>query len=424
VIADDNQNVFAKKWGRVSLEQWKPSQQIGVGYLDISPRIKELVQEVLDSNRLSYGPFSRRFENKLAHLHGCTHGVVSNSGTSALHVALAALMERHGWHPGDEVIVPAVTFVATANVVLQLGLKPIFVDVDPDTYNIDAELIPQAISPKTRCIIPVHLCGLPADMARIVQLASQNSLEIIEDSCETMFVSVAGKPVGSHGSIGCFSTYVAHLLVTGVGGLSITNDAELSVLMRSLCNHGRHPAYIAIDDDQGKTEVELDELVDTRFLFERVGFSYRITELEAAIGLGGLEEHQVSLARRRQNAEVMTAELASLRNAGLIKTPVIPPGFEHAFMVYPLVVAHQENRNPLIRHLEQAKIETRPLMPLVNQPVYRRLYGDLEEVLPVAKMLNRQGFYIGCHQGIGERETSYIVRTIKSFFSGRSGQDH
>jgi perosamine synthetase len=403
------------------LDNWTPAQQIGVGHLNLSSRAKELVQEVLDSNRLSYGPFSRAFENDLAQIHGCKYGVLSNSGTSALHVALAALMERNRWVAGDEIIVPSVTFVATANVVLQLGLKPVFVDVDPRTYNIDCDQIPNAISSKTRCIIPVHLCGLPADMGKIGELAKQHGLEVVEDSCETMFASVAGKPVGSHGTVGCFSTYAAHLLVTGVGGLSTTNDPDLAVVMRSLCNHGRDPSYIAIDDDQDQSSLELENIIDRRFLFERVGFSYRITEIEAAIGLAALEERDANLARRRKNAEEMTQGLAELSTMGILNTPTIPPNFEHSFMVYPLVVGEQNARGPLVKHLERANIETRPLSPLVNQPVYRRLFGDLEAELPVARMLNRQAFYIGCHPGIGERETFYIVRTIKSFFMRQRG---
>lgn len=401
------------------MENWAPSGQIGVGYLSLSSRSKELVQEVLDSNRLSYGPFSRSFERTLAHIHGCQYGVLSNSGTSALHVALAALMERHAWAPGDEVIVPAVTFVATANVVLHLGLRPVFVDVDPHTYNIDCEQIAGAISGRTRCIMPVHLCGLPADMPRVMQIAAEHELEVVEDSCETMFASVAGKPVGSHGTIGCFSTYTAHILTTGVGGLSITDDPELALVMRSLCNHGRHPSYIAIDDDQYEPGQPLADVVDKRFLFERIGFSYRITEIEAAIGLAALEEREACLAQRRLNAEALTKGLADLDSVGLLRTPTVPAGFEHAFMMYPLVVGQPAARSALIDHLEAAGIETRPLSPLVNQPVYRRLFGDLEAGLPVARILNRQAFYVGCHHGMGERETSYVVRTIRSFFASR-----
>jgi perosamine synthetase len=371
---------------------------------------------------LSYGPFSREYERVLARIHGCDYGVASNSGASALHVALAALMEHDGWAAGDEVIVPAVTFVATANVVLQLNLRPIFVDVNPETFNIDCDQIPQAISDRTRCVIPVHLCGLPAEMGRIIQIANQYGLQVVEDSCEAMFVGVDGKPVGSHGAIGCFSTYAAHILVTGVGGLSTTNDPALCRIMRSLCNHGRDPSYIAMDDDQGQSDLALRDIVDKRFLFQRLGFSYRVTEIEAAIGLAGIEEREANLTRRRSNAEAMTRDLAELSAMGLLKTPTIPPNSEHAFMVYPLVVGDQESRDALLQHLERANIETRPLMPLVNQPVYRRLFGDLEAQLPVARMLNRQGFYIGCHPGMGERETSYIVGTIQSFFMPQRAQ--
>src|SRR3712207_6174410 len=191
----------------------------------------------------------RRFEQEFAELHGCRFGVMSNSGTSSLQVALQALKERHGWEDGDEVIVPAVTFVATSNIVLHNRMTPVFVDVLPDTYNIDPARIEARITERTRAIVPVHLFGLPADMDPILELARAHDLKVIEDSCEAMFATYRGRPVGSFGDVACFSTYVAHFLVTGVGGLGTTNDGELAVAMRSLINHGRDSIYLSIDDD-------------------------------------------------------------------------------------------------------------------------------------------------------------------------------
>jgi perosamine synthetase len=194
---------------------------IGVGTFTASPLAKRLVMEALSNNRLSYGPMMQRFETELARMHGCRFGIMSNSGTSALLLALQALKELHGWADGDEVIVPAVTFVATANIVLHNRMVPVLVDVDRLYYELRPELIEQAITPRTRAIIPVHLFGQPADMEPIVAIARRHSLKIIEDSAETMFASCNGKRVGSLGDIGCFSTYVAHLIVTGVGASTL-----------------------------------------------------------------------------------------------------------------------------------------------------------------------------------------------------------
>ena len=212
---------------------------IGVGTFTASPLAKQLVMEALSNNRLSYGPMMQRFETELAGLHGCRFGIMSNSGTSALLLALQALKELHGWADGDEVIVPAVTFVATANIVLHNRMVPVLVDVDRLYYELRPELIEQAITPRTRAIIPVHLFGQPADMEPIIAIARKHSLKIIEDSAETMFASCNGKRVGSLGDIGCFSTYVAHLIVTGVGGVNTTNEPEYAIKIRSLLNHGR-----------------------------------------------------------------------------------------------------------------------------------------------------------------------------------------
>jgi dTDP-4-amino-4,6-dideoxygalactose transaminase len=203
----------------------KYKKQIGVGGLVLSDREKYLVNKALDSNRLTYGLMSKEFENKFAASHNCKYGLFMNSGTSALQVALASLKDRHGWSDGDEVIVPAVTFVATANIVLHNNMVPIFVDVEKETYNIDPSKIEEKITTKTRAIIPVHLLGLPADMDPIIEIAKTYRLSIVEDSCETMFATYKGRKVGSMGDIGCFSTYVAHFIVTGVGGFSITNNS-------------------------------------------------------------------------------------------------------------------------------------------------------------------------------------------------------
>lgn len=393
-------------------------REVQVGGLVLGPRERDYLQQVIDSNRLSYGPFTHRFEQLFSRIHDCAYACFCNSGTSALQIALHALAEQRGWKPGDEVIVPAVTFVATVNVVLLAGLRPVLVDVLPDTYTIDPDQVEQAVTPRTRCIIPVHLLGLPADMDPIREIARRHSLVIVEDSCETMFARYRGRSVGALGDVGCFSTYVAHMLVTGVGGLATTSDPELARLMRSLMNHGRDNIYISIDDDRDRAAPRFREVVARRFRFERVGFSYRATELEAAIGLAQLERWEDIVAARKANAAFYTRELSDC--ADVLQLPSIPDDRDHTFMVYGLVSRNQSMRT-LVNHLEERGIETRDMLPLIHQPVYRDWLGsNAGRRFPVAHHMWDRAFYIGCHQHLSEADRRHVVNTIRSFY-GRNG---
>ena len=393
--------------------KYYPKNQIGVGNLVLGKAEKHYLQKVIASNRLSYGPMSERFETEFAKLHDSRYAIFCNSGTSALHVALAALKERYGWQDGDEVIVPAVTFIATSNIVLHNGMTPVFVDVDRRTYNIDPALIESKITSKTRAIIPVHLFGLPCDMGPILKIAKKYRLKVIEDSCETMFANYKGKKVGSMGDIACFSTYIAHFIVTGVGGLATTNDPELAVMLKSLINHGRDSIYLKISDDQGVGKEKLFEIAAKRFSFVRLGHSFRCTELEAAIGLGQLEQREKIIRARKENAEFFIKKFEPLKDH--LQLPFIPSDRDHMFMLFPIVLRNRP-KNELVNYLEENKIETRDMMPLVNQPIYRRIFGDIEDQYPVAKRLNASGFYIGCHQGLTKEMRQYMADTVLSFF--------
>ncbi len=395
------------------LSQTPRHRQIGVGGLTISQRAKRYVLEVLHHSRLSYGPFSQKFEAAFAKEHDCRYASFMNSGTDALRIALAALKARYRWRSGDEVLVPAITFVATANIVLQNGMIPVFVDVDPRTYNIDAAQIEAKITRKTRAIIPVHLMGLPCAMDPIGALARKHKLRIIEDSCETMFGTYKGRKVGSLGDIGTFSTYVAHFLVTGVGGLATTNHRALAVDIKSLMNHGRDPIYLKIDDDKNVADKQLQKIVERRFRFLTTGYSSRCTEMEAALGLAQLEEKGSIVRKRRQIAEHYTRALRPYEDR--LQLPCDTPESKHMFMLYPLVLKN-ENKWKLVHFLERSHIETRDLMPILRAPVYQKLYGNLEPRYPVARWINQSGFYIGCHQEIAQDEQDYVVSKFRDYF--------
>lgn len=388
-------------------------REVTVGAFKAGPKEVEYVNDVLATGRLSYGPYSRRFEEGWAEAHASKFAVFSNSGTSALQIALQALKERYGWQDGDEVIVPSVTFVATSNIVLHNRMKPVFVDVDPKTYNINPDLIDRAVTFRTKAIIPVHLCGLPADMREICDIAEDRRLAVIEDSCETAFADCYGKPVGSWGHIGCFSTYMAHYVVTGVGGLCTTSDPNLAVRMRSLMNHGRDSIYLSIDDDDGKSKEQMKEVIARRFSFDSVGHSFRCTEFEAALGVAQLERREALVAARQGVAAKYLKALNGLRD--VLQLPYTPPGLEHVFMLFPVVVK-DDVKVQLVEYLEERGIETRDLLPLLGQPAYKKMFGDLLPKYPVAQQLDGRGFYIGCHQYLTDEDVEHVADAFYSFF--------
>jgi dTDP-4-amino-4,6-dideoxygalactose transaminase len=371
---------------------------IGVGCLSLTEKAEQNIAQVLKTGRLSYGPFIQEFERRFSENHDAKFGVMVNSGTSALQIAVACLAELGKWKIGDEVIVPAVTFVATSNVVIQQGFTPVFVDVDPRTYNIDPAKIEEKITKRTKAIMVVHLFGQPADMDPIMKIAKKHKLKVIEDSCETMFTRYKGKSVGSFGDIGCFSTYVAHLLVTGVGGIAITNNKKYAEVLRSLANHGRDGIYISIDDDKGKKGRVLQQIVERRFRFIRNGYSYRVTELEGALGCAQLDIAEQILAKRQTHASYLIDRLKPLEQ--YIQLPIQEEDRGHAFMMFPIVIRKGLGikKMHLVHYLESHGVETRDMLPLINQPFYKKQFSIRTKDYPVAHWINTHGFYIGCHQ--------------------------
>jgi dTDP-4-amino-4,6-dideoxygalactose transaminase len=395
-----------------------PTEQIGVGAVRISELEKRYVNEVLDTSRLSYGPFSKRLEAEFARQHGCRYCIFTNSGTSSLQIAVEALKEQHAWQDGDEVLCPAATFVATSNVLIQSNLTPVFVDVEADTYNLDPTQIERHITPRTRALMVAHLYGQPSDMDPIMRIAGKHDLRVIEDSAETMFAKYRGRSVGGFGDIACFSTYACHVMVTGVGGLTTTNDADLAVILRSLMNHGRDNIYISMDDDPGKTGEELREIVGRRFSFVRNGFSYRCTEMEAALGVGQIEQAPTNLLRRRAVAEQLLAGLAG--HADYLQLPHRKNDRDHSYMMFPLLVAPDApfTREDITLYLEERLIETRTMVTLLNQPYYRRIFGEgIEDRYPVAQRIGSHGFYIGSHPEMSDETIAYVLATFDEFFA-------
>lgn len=383
--------------------------RIGVGDVRISEAAKLNVLDVLREHRLSYGRYSKEFERRFAALHGREFAVFVNSGTDALRIGLAAMKEKYGWKDGDVVLVPALTFVASFNVIEQVGLRPMLVDIDR-YYGMDPQEVGAILGrysaadyPLPVAMMPVHLFGQTASTSLLV-LAAAFGLKVIADSCES--VAVRGCAVGE---VSCFSTYACHHIHTGVGGLATTSDPRLAEIIRSLANHGRDGIYTGIDQELGSHEV-----IAGRFRFERMGYSSRVTEMEAAIGCAELDVLDQNLSRRREIAEYMIERLSDLP----ISLPEVRENSEHSWMMFPVKVRSGEERDGLIQHLESAGIETRYSLPLTSQPYIRKMLGDsVEARFPAARIVNERGFYWGCHQHLSDEEVEHICRTVRSFYS-------
>ena len=341
---------------------------------------KRAVLEVLESGQLAQGPKVAEFEEKFAEFCGVKHAIATSSGTTALHTALLA----HNIGAGDEVITTPFTFIATANSILFTGARPVFVDIEETTFNIDARLIEEKITPRTKAIMPVHLYGHPSDMESIMAIASKHNLVIIEDACQAHGASINGKKIGSYGT-GCFSFYPTKNITTGEGGMITTNDDGVADKARSLRAHG-HAGYGPCD-----------------FL----GYNFRMTELQAAIGLVQLGSIDEWTAKRIDNAKYLTRRLEDS-----VITPQVKEGFVHVFHQYTIRV--KNNRDEFVKVLNEAGIGARIyyLTLLYHQPFYRQMgYNDY---LPVAERVVKQVLSLPVHPSLTEDELEKIVIEVRN----------
>ena len=361
---------------------------ISLGTVDITPREIELVVECLRSGKISPGGKTRQFEEMVAAFHRMRFGTFCNSGHSALQLSLEALKLHHPTI--RRVLVPAVTYISTLAAVWNARLEPVLCDVDPTTYNIDLGFLEP--SARYDVVMPVHLFG------KSVQIPSQ-SVPVIEDNCESF-----GAPGTGYGDVMCLSFYVAHTITTSVGGMVLTNRSELNEDVKRLCNHGRvrgSDLYAGLRVDR------LDASV--RFMFNDVGFSFKLGDLNAALGIGQMERIEQILQRRIANAQAL---IQGLRDLPALQ---LPDPARNTFMMFPVVCATSELKARLVQHLNEHGVETRDMMPLTNQPVVRRMLGDIEDRFPNAKRINQCGFYVGCHQRLTSDDVAYVIDIFHQF---------
>lgn len=360
---------------------------IPVATLRLGRRELDYVTEAIQEGAISGtgGEFLERFENGFAAYSGCSHGVATSSGTTALHLAVASL----GLGPGDEVLVSTLTNMATFFAVLYQGAVPVPVDVEEDTGNLNPALLEGLVTPRTKAILVVHLYGHPANMDPILEFAQRHRLYVIEDAAEAHGALYKGRKTGSLGDIGCFSFYANKILTTGEGGMLTTNDPALASRARSL----QSLAY-------GRKH---------RFMHTELGFNYRMTNLQAAVGCAQLERVEEIVENKRRVACMYANELAALEG---IQLPVEKPYAKSVYWMYHVVLKEsgQECRDLVMQLLSERGVETRPaFIPYNLQDLFIRRGLTQPDLCPVANRIASTGFYLPSSPNLSQEEIRYVA---------------
>jgi perosamine synthetase len=359
----------------------------------------QALREPIFSGWLTQGPKVAEFEKAFALRHHVKHALAVSNCTTALHLALVAL----GVTAGDEVLVPAFTWVSTANAVMYCGATPVFVDVDPYTFNIDTKEIQKKLTAKTKAIIPVHLFGLCADIDEIKRIAP--NLGIVEDGACAAGSGYHHRPAGSLGDIGCFSFHPRKSVTTGEGGMLTTNDDALAEKLNMLRNHGA-----SISEEQrhkGPRPYILPE-------FDAVGYNYRMTDLQGAIGVVQLSKLDTFINERQQWANYYQQELSAI---SWLRTPIVPQGYKHGWQSYVLFIDEQKSpmrRNDIMEVLQQQGISTRPGTHAVHMlGYYAKTFNIKPQDFPGAFACNEYSMSIPLHNRMSAEDYAYVVAALK-----------
>jgi perosamine synthetase len=360
---------------------------------DLGPEEEAAVLEVLRSGRLSMGPRTAEFEDALAARAGVAHGVSTSSGTAALHVAVKAL----GLEPGDEGITTPFSFVASSNCLLFAGVKPVFVDIEPDTLNIDPGRIRAAITERTKAIVAVDVFGHPAEWDTLRTIADQHGIKLIEDSAEAIGSAYKGRPAGGLGDAGVFAFYPNKQMTTGEGGALVTADQDTADLARSLSNHGR-----GANNEEWWLE------------HQRLGFNYRLSEIACALGLVQLGRLDELLSRRARVAAWYNERLGGMDG---VEIPTVRDHVEIAWFVYVVRLtegATREERDRVIEGLKSKGIGCRNYFPPIHlQPFYREEYGYGPGDFPITESVSERTVALPFHPGVTEAEVDRVVETLR-----------
>jgi dTDP-4-amino-4,6-dideoxygalactose transaminase len=353
----------------------------------IGPEEKQAVMDVLDSGMLAQGPRVKEFEERFAQKCAVGYAVATSSGTTALQVALLA----QGIGPGDEVITTPFTFIASANAILYGGARPVFVDIQPDTFNIDPDQIEAAITPRTRAILPVHLFGLCCDMDRLMAIAEKHGLAVVEDACQSHAAKYHDHLAGSFGT-GAFSLYATKNMTTGEGGMITTQSAAVAEKCRVIRQHGMR----------------------RRYYHDELGYNFRMTDIQAAIGIEQLKKLDAFNQARVRNAAYLTAHLR-----GVI-SPRAPDGSEHVFHQYTVRVPHGL-RDALAACLQEQGVGTGVFYPVpIHQQTYYVDQLGYRLSLPQAELAAAEVLSLPVHPGLSQADLETIVGVVNGFMEGKA----
>jgi perosamine synthetase len=353
----------------------------------IGERERELVMDVLRSDTLACGEMVPAFERAFAERVGTRFAVACSSGTAGLHVAL----DRLDLGPGDEVLTSSFSFIASANVILHERATPVFADIDERTLNVDPAAVEAAITPRTRAIVPIHIFGYPCDIEAISRIAAEHGVAVVEDACEALGGTVAGRAVGTHGNPAVYGFYPNKQLTTGEGGMVTTDDEDVALELRSLVNQGR--------SDNG------DWLVH-----QRVGFNYRMDEMSAAIGIAQLEKLDVLLEARRRVAERYDEALGGIDG---VELPYGGPE-PRSWFIYFVRLAEGLDRDAVAARLAARGVATRPYLPAIHlQPPYRERFGYVEGMLPVTERVSRSTLALPFYVQLEDDDVAHVAASLR-----------
>lgn len=380
--------------------------------------INAMIEQSL-STMVTMGKQVRAFEEQCSKAFDCKHTLMNNSGSSANLLAVAALANpawKNRMQPGDEVIVPALSWATTVWPLIQHQLVPVFVDCDLSTYNFDMEKLEAAITPKTRAIMLVHVYGNPCDMTAIMALAKKHKLYVIEDCCEAMGAKFAGKSVGSFGDCGTMSLYYSHHLTTFEGGLTFTNNFEMIELLRVLRAHG----WSREADEKEKYIKEYPD-IDPRFIFINIGYNLRPTEVQAAMGMQQLPKLESFVKHRRGVREDFRKGLA--KYGDVLRFQEEQQGGYASWFGFGMVVdkAAPFAVRDITAFLNKKGIETRPIIAgnMARHPALKMFSHRVSGTLENCDAIMQRGFAIGCHHAIDKAAREYVIACVDEFMKAQ-----
>ncbi len=394
--------------------------RVRVGEFKVDAEIVEAVERVLASGRVSEGQETRTFESSFANYIGMKHAVAVNSGTSALVAGLSVIksLTRAKKATIPKVITSPLTYIATANSVVLSGMEPVFVDVNPDTYDINVDGVLDTLNKdregETTTLLPVHLMGYVCDMNRLKAIAEKHDLWLFEDSSQAHGSVYKGKRAGSMSDASSFSFYIAHNIQAGELGALLTNDHEIARLARKMKANGRVCDCLICSRPQGKCPKfrKGNGDWDPRFMHDMVGYNFKTMEFPTAIAGAQISKADEIAHKRRMNVKILNDLLNC--HADLIKLPIYSDNV--SYLGYPLVIRDPKrlNRERLQRCLESNGVETRPLFGCIpiHQPAFAHLRRLYRGMLPNAEHLGAHGFYIGCHQYLTEDDLHFVGKAF------------